>query len=99
MSPASGSLLAMPHGASGSSTPVARTLVATTDYTLTLTIKGTSVSVTVNGSLALSFAFNGAVADGQVGVLSRSGTTSVDAFRVSTNDRDFTNAPRARSAT
>jgi hypothetical protein len=69
---------------------VAKSLVANTDYTLLLTIKGTSVSVSVGGVFAVSFGFNAPVADGGVGVLSRGGTTSVDAFRLRTNDSHFT---------
>ena len=65
-----------------------------TDYTLGLTIKGTSVSVTVDGTFALSFAFNSPVADGAVGVLARGGTTSVDSFTVRTNDAAFAGVPR-----
>lgn len=73
---------------------VARVLAANTDYTLTLTIKGLSVSVSVNGSFALSMAFNGPVSDGQVGVLSRTGTISVDSFRLKTDDPAFQGIPR-----
>jgi hypothetical protein len=69
---------------------VAKTLAANTDYTLLLTIRGTSVSVSVGGVFAVSFGFNAPVADGDVGVLSRSGTTSVDGFRMKTNDSHFT---------
>jgi hypothetical protein len=65
---------------------VARTIVAGADHTLKLVMKGTSVSVVVNGSLALSHAFNSPIVDGMVGTLSRGGTTSFDSFRLLTND-------------
>ena len=73
---------------------VGRALAPNTDYTLTLTIKGLSVSVSVNGMFALSLAFNGPVADGQLGVLSRTGTISVDSFRLKTDDPAFAGVPR-----
>src|SRR5207237_35033 len=58
-----------------------------------LTLKGLTVSVQIDGVLALSFAFNGDVVDADVGVLSRSGTTSFDSFRIRTNDPAFTTQP------
>jgi Calx-beta domain/RTX calcium-binding nonapeptide repeat (4 copies) len=73
---------------------VAKTLAANTDYTVVVTIKGSSVSVTVGGSFALSYAFNASGSDGQLGLLSRSGTTSVDSIRIKTNDAAFANIPR-----
>ena len=72
---------------------VARTLAANTDYAVLLTIKGLTVSVQIDGALALSFAFNGNVVDGAVGALSSSGTTSFDSFRIRTNDPQFTASP------
>ncbi|MDX6678526.1 MAG: hypothetical protein QOE31_2578, partial [Solirubrobacteraceae bacterium] len=68
---------------------VARALTANTDYAVSLVFKGTSVSVAVNGAFALSFAFNAPVVDGAVGVVSRSGATSFDSYRVRTNDPQF----------
>src|SRR5205085_287891 len=56
-------------------------------------LKGLTVSVQIDGVLALSFAFNGDVVDANVGVLSRSGTTSFDSFRIRTNDPAFTTQP------
>jgi hypothetical protein len=69
---------------------VSKALAANTDYLLSLTIKGTSVSVSVGGAFAVSFGFNAPVADGGVGLLARGGTTSVDGFRLKTNDSGFT---------
>ena len=74
-------------------TSVTRTLLATTDYTLDLTMKGASVSVTLNGAFVLSWGFNAPVVDGAVGVLAQSGTTSVDSFRIRTNDPAFPQPP------
>ena len=71
-----------------------RALAANTDYELTLTLKGTTASLLINGAFALSFGYNGATVDGPVGVLARAGTTSVDGFRIRTNDPVFAGVPR-----
>ncbi|HEV8378215.1 MAG TPA: hypothetical protein VGP99_05155, partial [Tepidisphaeraceae bacterium] len=68
---------------------VPRSLSASTDYALGLTMKGASVSVTLNGAFALSWGFNAPVVDGAVGVVSRNGTTSFDVYRIRTNDPAF----------
>ena len=52
------------------------------------------VSLTVNGTFALSFAYNGAVADGQLGLLARGGTATFDTVRIRTNDPAFNGVPR-----
>nr|MCU0871265.1 dockerin type I domain-containing protein [Pirellulaceae bacterium] len=71
-------------------TSVAKTLKANTDYTLGLTLRGASVSVTINGVFAISWGFNAPVVDGAVGVLTQNGTTSFDVVRIRTNDPAFT---------
>ena len=88
-----------PRGGAIVDASVSRTLAANTDYAVMLTIKGLSVAVQIDGALALSFGFNGNVVDGAVGVLSRSGTTSVDAFRIRTNDPAFAAPPPPPLAT
>jgi hypothetical protein len=65
---------------------VSRTLVANTNYTVRLTLKGLTLSVTVNGSFVASYAFNGVVVDGLFGLGVWSGTGVFDAFRIRTND-------------
>jgi hypothetical protein len=75
-----------------------KTLLANTDYAVQLVFKGTSVSVTVGGSFIVSQAFNATVVDGSVGVLSRSGATSFDTYRIRTNDPAFATAPLAAAA-
>jgi hypothetical protein len=72
----------------------ARALTATTDYTLMLTLKGTTASVTINGAFALSFAYNGAVADGALGLLARGGSATFDTARIRTNDAAFMGVPQ-----
>jgi hypothetical protein len=54
------------------------TLAAGTDYALGLILKGTTVSVTLNGQTVLSRAYNAVVTDGDFGLFSRSGVTSFD---------------------
>jgi hypothetical protein len=49
-------------------------------------LSGTSVSVSVGGTYVISYAFNSPLVDGSVGVLSRGGTTSLDSFRIRTNE-------------
>jgi hypothetical protein len=68
---------------------VAKTLSASTDYTVGVVLRGSSVSVTVNGAFALSWGFNAPVVDGGMGVLTQNGTTSFDVFRIRTNDPAF----------
>jgi hypothetical protein len=60
-----------------------------------LIFKGTSVSVQVNGAFIISLAFGGPVVDGATGVLSRTGTTSFDSYRLRTNDPAFATSPAA----
>src|SRR5206468_808762 len=46
-------------------------------------------TVSLNGNVLGSWIFNGAAADGEVGVLTRSGTTSFDRFEIMTDDAAF----------
>ena len=64
---------------------VARTLVAGQAYTMLVTIKGASVSLTLNGTFIRSRAYNAALADGAVGLLVRSGSASYDSVRIRTD--------------
>jgi hypothetical protein len=61
-------------------------LAANVDYTLGLTLKGTTASVTLNGAVVASHIFNGVVTDGDFGLFSRSGLTSFDSMTVKTDD-------------
>lgn len=76
---------------------VARALVAGTTYTVLVTIKGASVSVTVNGAFAKSMAFNSALADGSFGFLARTGTLHVDEARIRTDG--YTPPPTSATTT
>jgi Ca2+-binding RTX toxin-like protein len=68
---------------------------AGSDHTLQVSLKGASVTVSVNGQLALSHGFNAAVVDGGIGLLARAATASFDSVRVRTNDPAFTAASSA----
>ena len=57
-------------------------LAAGVDYKLSLTLNGTAVTVTLNGAVLGSFSYFGAVADGGLGAISRTGTTSFDDVHV-----------------
>jgi hypothetical protein len=65
---------------------VSRSLVAGMDYAVKLTLKGTAVSVSINGAFTMSYGFKSPIADGKTGTLARGGTTSFDSFRMLTND-------------
>src|SRR5262249_23257749 len=56
------------------------------DFTLGVTLKGTTANVTLNGQQALSFVYNGVTVDGRFGVLSAYGSASFDSFRMKTDD-------------
>src|SRR6266542_6743329 len=67
----------------------AKLLTAGTDYTLNLVLRGTVVTITVDGSVVGSYGYNAAVADGKLGTVSKEGSVSVDRARVRTNDKAF----------
>ena len=62
-------------------------LVAGVDYRVVLVLNGTAVAVTLNGVQVGSFSYNGAVADGGLGAISRTGTTAFDDVRVAIGAR------------
>src|SRR6266545_215890 len=67
----------------------AQPFTAGTDYTLDLLLRGTVVTITVDGSVVGSYGYNAAVADGKLGTVSKEGSVSVDRARVRTNDKAF----------
>jgi len=69
-----------------------RTLDPGVDYTLWLTMRGASMTVTLNGGLVASWGFNGIVVDGKFGLITRGGTSSFDEARIRTNDPAFAGA-------
>jgi hypothetical protein len=68
---------------------IAKSLLATIDYSLSLSLKATSVAVTLNGAYITTWAYNAPVVDGSVGLLAKGGSASFDNFRVRTNDPVF----------
>lgn len=65
-------------------------LNSTTDYKLGLTLKGSTVSVTLNGQAVFSYAYNALVTDGGVGLLVKNGPVSFDLVNVKTDDPRYT---------
>jgi Ca2+-binding RTX toxin-like protein len=62
-------------------------LNATTDYTLGVSVRGTTVSVTLNGQAAVGFAFNGVGVDGRFGLFAtKASSSSFDSLTVKTDD-------------
>jgi len=60
-----------------------------TPYALGVSLKGTTVSVTLEGQTVLGYAFNAATVDGNFGLLATGGAASFDDVRVKTNDPAF----------
>jgi len=74
---------------------IARGLQPGVDYALQLTLKGRMISVSVDGNLVGSAAYDATVVHGSFGLLTRNGTTSFDAFRINTNEPTFANQASA----
>ncbi len=67
---------------------IARTITAGTDHVLNVVLKSTVVTVTLNGQVLASFAFNSPIADGRQGLfgLGSGLVASVDEYRLRTDD-------------
>ncbi|MGA8051658.1 MAG: hypothetical protein WCA09_15880, partial [Burkholderiales bacterium] len=68
---------------------LAKALTAGTTYTLDVALKGSTVSVTLDGQVVLGYAFNAATVDGRFGLLATGGSASFDDVRIRTNDPAF----------
>src|SRR2546425_2027617 len=68
---------------------IAKVLSAATDYTLSLSLKATSVAVTPNGAYVTTWAYNAPVVDGSLGLFTKGGSASFDNVHVRTNDPVF----------
>ena len=68
------------------------------DYTLGVTLKGTTVSVTLNNQIVLSRAYNALVTDGNFGLFGRTGTTSFDSVTVKSDAPNLLNQAFALTA-
>ena len=72
-----------------SDTMYAKPVDAGRDYTLGVSLKGSTVSVTLNGNVVLGYAFNASTVDGHFGLLATGGAASFDDVIVKTNDPAF----------
>jgi Ca2+-binding RTX toxin-like protein len=71
---------------------VSRQIDAGIDYKLGVSIKGTTVSVTLGGQAVVGHAFNAVAVDGGFGLLASGGQGSFDSVTVRTNDPAFAHA-------
>lgn len=72
---------------------VAKVINAGTDYTLGMSLKGSTVSVTLNGQAVVGFAFNSVTVDGFFGLMASVGNASFDDVKMKTSDRVFAQPP------
>ena len=72
-------------------------ITAGDDYDLTVTVKGTTVSVLLNNSVVLGHAFNAVSVDGEFGLFSRSAGSSFNSVTVATNDPAYLQLDEAGS--
>jgi hypothetical protein len=68
-------------------------IVGGTEYNLGISVKATTVSVTVNGQAIVGHAFNAVAVDGDFGLLATTGQASFDDVKIKTSDRAFAAAP------
>ena len=71
------------------STSVDYVLESGVDYDVTIILKDTTVSVTIDGNVVLGYAFNADIVDGRFGLMSYNGLTSFGLLTVKTNDTAF----------
>lgn len=78
-----------------------RDIVAGSNYTLSLSVRNSVATVSVNGSVAFSHAFNGVPVDGRFGLFTKGAASTFDDFSIRTNDPAFltTAEPAALTAT
>ncbi|MGD8939864.1 MAG: matrixin family metalloprotease, partial [Gammaproteobacteria bacterium] len=65
------------------------TIDAGVDYKLDVSLKGKSISVSLNGQTVLSHIYYAPLVDGKFGLLSQGDTTRFDSVLVATNDKAF----------
>jgi hypothetical protein len=61
-------------------------LNGTTDYTVGVSLRGSTASVTLNGQAAVGFVFNGVTVDGRFGLFAKGVSASFDTVTVKSND-------------
>ena len=62
------------------------TLAAGANVTLGVSLRGSTVSVTLDGQTVLGLAYNAVTIDGRFGVFAKGGTVSIDAMTIKTDD-------------
>jgi hypothetical protein len=62
---------------------------AGTDYTLFVSLKGSTVSVSIDGQVILGYVYNAVTVDGAFGLITMNGAASFDEVRVKTDDPGF----------
>jgi hypothetical protein len=77
---------------------VNRTIAAGADYQLEVTLKGTTVSVSIDGQAVLGHVFNAVVVDGDFGLITRGAASSFNSFTVRTDDPAYVPASAAAAA-
>jgi hypothetical protein len=68
------------------------------DYRLSVSLRGTSVSVSLDGQVVAGHVYNGVVVDGGFGLLARDGASSFDSVMMRTDDRAFAPAAAGSSS-
>jgi hypothetical protein len=68
---------------------ISRSILPGVDYNLSVSLKGTTASVSVNGQAAVGHVFNAAVTDAQAGLFTRGGDGSFGGYTIKTDDRKF----------
>jgi hypothetical protein len=63
-----------------------KNILANKDYDLTVTLKGSTVSVYLDDQALLGYVFNAVTVDGEFGLLSKDGESSFDEVIIATND-------------
>jgi hypothetical protein len=70
----------------------AKVLDAEVNYTLGISLKGSTTNVTLNGQTIVGFAYNAATVDGRFGLMAVTGATKFDDVKVKTTDPSVTGA-------
>ena len=76
-----------------------RGIAAGIDYDIEVVVKGTTVTVNVDGQFGVSHAFNSLSVDGQLGLMSHAGATSFDSVTITTDDPAYIIDDSAEEAT
>jgi hypothetical protein len=68
---------------------VSRTINADTSYELGISLAGTKVSISLDGSTVTSHTYNALINDGDIGLLARDGNSLFDTMTIWGDDQDF----------